>query len=270
MEELLGQTIIGSKKYNEKYIEKLFDIICSYYNIGYINLSFKNTANCLGYFIKRDNTVNININLIKNYYNNISKKYGIEKSKYFLGLGLLNILLHEIEHVRQNKVLMYNDDLEGLILYNKIMAYSDLIDTINNSTSKIELKFKKIFIHDIKMNKLYKYSPDERLANIKSLKKVTKIALSLDDINSYYMFRDMELVQYIDGYLKRNKILYKGPTKYFFNKIDINNTEWIDSFSKDLDTMDKMKYGLSINDDDIELWKEYVNGNEVILKYYKK
>lgn len=269
MEDLLAQTIYDTKKYNKKYVEKLFDIICSYYNIGYINLHLRNEYGYLGYFNDNDNLININLELIIKKNNYTIQQMNKIGNNYYTGFLILDILLHELEHVRQHRDLMYKNDIEGIILYNKINIYDELINKINDSKSKMSFLINKYLIGKVKINKLYRYSPDERLANIKSHEKVRNIALILDDIHSYYIFEYKKLNELINGYVKFNKVLFNGPTNYFFNKLDVNIVE-LKELSKTLDSIDKMKYGLEINDDDLDLWIEYAKCNELLLKTLQK
>ena len=265
MEDLLAQTIYDTKVYNKKYVEKLFSIICFYYNTGYINLELKNENRYLGFFNNDDNLININLELIIKKYNFTIQKMNKIGNNYYTGFLILSILLHEFEHARQHRDLMYKKDIEGIILYNKNIIYDELIDKINDSNNKLSFLINRFLINNMIFKKLYNYSPDERLAFIKSYGKTSEIAYILKDIYSYYMFRDSELNELIRGYIKYNKVFYNGPTNYFFSKLNINVSE-LKELSKDLDSLGKMKYGLEINDDDYNIWSKCARSNQMILK----
>ena len=88
--------------------------------------------------------------MIKNIESNILNISNFEKTLY-KNLSLVQVILHEIEHANQEKISYIENTLEAFIIR---MAY-----TVDNSY----------------FESLYEYSPQERLAEIKSYREVISL-----------------------------------------------------------------------------------------------
>lgn len=88
--------------------------------------------------------------MLKNIETNILNTNNFEKMLY-KNLSLLQILLHEIEHANQTKISYTDNTLEAFILR---MAYT---------------------VNDCYFETLYEYSPQERMAEIKSYKEIISL-----------------------------------------------------------------------------------------------
>lgn len=220
-EEILKLVYIystGSKMADFDFVYKVFTILASYNDVnGYLdNIEMSNYASDVaGTYNVFEKKVTINIKAILDSYVDRAEKFNFNKleSYYFLNLQVLLSIMHEFEHVLQQKKLYdKNESLEKtLIYYGKAFStpsiYHDVFGTVNKS-----------YLYD----KLYNYNPIERMAEIKSMDNITKIFYYESKLSRAVKnyFKKASLAYKINGYidLESNRILY--PTYKYFTAIN--------------------------------------------------
>ena len=156
---------------------------------------------------------------------------------YFINFNLLHIILHEIEHVKNEKKIILNNDLESKIINTEIQC---LINDRNiEGYEKDKKKFNEMEKAMEIYNKYYIYSPQERIAEINSYTEVHK----LTEQGKYFIphtNKIMELLIYrslLKGYEKDRMYC---PTMYYLEKI-CKKDEYKDLpiYNKDKNKMEK-------------------------------
>lgn len=181
-------------------------------------------------------------------YNNLNE---IEK-KLFVKMHILNALCHEIEHAKQNKKTRSINTRFDNVLFGECLR---VINT--NLTNRITIKKRNNYC-----NNLCKYdnaSPEERIANIRSIDYVLKL---LNEIRPYVP----NLIESFEK--KKNKILLKGydfndkypyPSyRYISDLVDVGVLSipqliFISHFlkkSKNLSLQKRLTYGIDITPDE--------------------
>jgi len=224
----------------EKIIILLIDTKKIHEHILRINIINENNKKLASYYNYTKhieiNSLCIN-NMLTNIDNSIIITDEVEKI-FYKNLLILQIILHELEHANQEKIILNKEvqDIEQLIL-----IFSEQVD------------------NNIKI-KLYEICPEERLAEIKSFKDI------LDIINpikkQYYELSEIikieELQRLLRGYHYNNSNFVDSPLISYFskgNKIEVlNNFNW---YNKDINIclsstileyklLERLKYGLPI------------------------
>lgn len=228
----------------KKIITLLIDTKKIHEHILKINIINENNKKLASY---NNYTKNIEINLLcvnnmlKNIDNSIIISDEIEKI-FYKNLLILQIILHELEHANQEKIILNEDsqDIEQLIL-----KLSEQID------------------NNIKI-KLYEICPEERLAEIKSFKDILDI---INPIKKQYhelseIIKLEEHQRLLRGYHYNNGNFIESPLISYFSKTNnitmLNNFNW---YNKDFNIclsstilkyklLDRLKYGLPIEIDE--------------------
>ena len=226
--------IIFDSSFNKKIINKneIENIIITLiyqktFNNYISNIIFDDGDDGLASYNMDDIKITIYNRVIDKMINNIDKNLLINDNfqRYlFKNLSILQIILHELEHVNQNNIICFDNSFEALII-----RLSRLVSFNNNE-------------------QLYEVCPTERLTEIKSYKEMIDIILPLKKkIYELKKLLNSELLKRkISGYhYQNNSIIY--PLLTYFS---IENKEYIiDSIclddNKDLDY--KFKYGLPIS-----------------------
>lgn len=170
--------------------------------------------------------------MLKNIENNILNISDFEKILY-KNLSLLQVLLHEIEHANQERIAYIENTLESFILR---MAY-----TVDNSY----------------FESLYEYSPQERLAEIKSYREVISLVSYIKNkLNKLPLILEMnELQRFLRGYhYSQGKV--SSPLIMFFKhgnkELVLQSFDWYCKNSLDMvylqyDLYERFNYGLPIS-----------------------
>ena len=204
---------------------------------------------------------------------------GYPKQFVFLkNVELTHIILHELEHVIQAKLMSEKNTTESEIL--KLCGISKSNEIITNRL--VSLGYQKSSINNILNGKLkkyyefYEFAPPERLADYNSHKKMIEV---LDPIK-------LRIPQIYDGeVIKMEQILVKGfkynnkmvsPTKLFLTEQgeekSLNKFDWFDrnpniSLKKSKNNyslLQRMKLGLPIEE------KEYNKENKKLKRLLLK
>lgn len=221
---------INNKILNNSEIENIIIILIYQKKINdhISNIVFDDEGiNGLASYNTDDKKITIYNSIINKMINNMNKDLLISNNfqKYlFQNLSILQIILHELEHVNQNNIICFDNSFESLII-----RLSRLIDFNNDE-------------------QLYETCPTERLAEIKSYKEIINIISPINNkIGEIRNLLNSELVKRnIRGYhYKNNEIICPlftffvlGNKEYLLKSIDVNN-------ENDLDY--RFKYGMQIN-----------------------
>ena len=167
----------------------------------------------------------------------------------------VKILLHEFEHVKQYKTIQYENNIEGLIIRKDIEIEKKYTDYDNI----LELIYILLY-YEIKYNKLYKFSPMERLAEIKSNEISIDIARILDDYHSELITKNNYYDSLLSCYEKEE------PTEYYFHSFKVK-LDWNMINSLNIKEIDKIKLGLKCSKKHLSYLEE--KQNEVYNKIFK-
>ena len=247
---------IKNKILNDSEIENIIIILIYQRKIDNFisNIYFDDVEiNGLASYNMDDKKITIYNRIINKMIKNMNKNLLINNSfqKYlFENLSILQIILHELEHVNQNNIICFDNSFEALII-----RLSRLID-INID------------------EQLYEICPTERLAEIKSYKEVINIVLPIKEkileleklLNSELLKRKISGYHYQENIISYPLLTYfsKERKDYIINFIDLGS-------SNDLDY--RFKYGLPISFDEYKYSlkklindQKYYYKNKIILK----
>lgn len=168
---------------------------------SYCNYMKKITINskCIEYIL---NDINKNV-LISNDFEKI----------FYQNLSILQILLHELEHANQDKLINDNNEID---LETSILKIAEKVDT--------NLKAQ-----------LYEICPEERLAEIKSFNEICHTILPIRDKLSdlFDVIKIEELQRLLRGYHYNDGSFIESPLIHFINKSNNQNAlytfNWYDS-----------------------------------------
>lgn len=270
MLEELAKAIVDSKCYDKHYFEKIFEIVARHYDIENIKLleldeddfAAFGQRDSLAFYCPSDDECKSDIlgynmeNIWDAAEERIKKVYNNKSTKYYEPLFILNILIHEFEHARQEKQIRYRKDIEGLIVNDSQIGMDNKYNSLVNYRKGL-LKCIGLMQYSLLMNRLYECNPHERLAYAKGYETSASVA-ELIDYEAINLFKSTYFAHLIDGYsLKPNKDgIYLSPTKKFLDKLHCNNN-WkeIELMSEYIQIFDKFKYGLDVNEDEMDTWQ---------------
>ena len=209
---------------NENFIKSIYEILVENYclndYIKYIIISNFNN-NSLAYYSPEEKIIYVNFQkLIYTVGNTITRTYNTNdynEQVLCLNLYVLNIILHEIEHARQEKNINNNITEETNIL------------SLSGNYEKI---LKKLNVYT---DVAYYTNPSERQAELVSLKTVLNITNYFNNTNLTNHIEKRLLINTIKNYkISKNKIicpidLFLNCCNNYFDIFDllniINNTE---------------------------------------------
>lgn len=236
--EIIYNLSINNNLLNIYKIDKILEILIDKKNLNEYILNIdvqqirsNNLASYSNYYKK----IIIYSNVIKKMINNIDKNLKIENSltkNMYINLSILQVILHELEHVNQERIINYNT-LEAFIL-----------------------RISQIVVPE---NQIYEVSPAERFAEIKSYNDILKIINSYrSDLKLSALIKNDELQRKIRGYHYCDNRLHSPIVSYFEagNKKQLlssfewysNNDDDIKIVSKLYDIDDCLFYGFPISD----------------------
>lgn len=185
----------NNKLLNINNIDKILEILINEKDLGeYISnievqqIRSNNLASYSNYYKKIIIYSNIIDKMIIDIQYNVRSKKQLTKNMY-INLSVLQVILHEIEHANQEKIINYNT-LESFIL-----RISQIVE--NN-------------------NHIYEVNPIERFAEIKSYNDIFKIIAGYEnDLSLKSLIKNDELQRKIRGYHYYNGKLYSPIELYF-------------------------------------------------------
>lgn len=182
---------------------------------------------------------------------------------------IAQILLHEVEHANQKRIVKTENDLEAQILKLCEFEINPKIETLVE-TGNIDMEEAKLYIetklhkYTTIYNELYEYAPDERLAQIKSYQEIIDSLGFIDRHSIVTRKKEIEkLGTVLNGYDDTS-----SPTiTYLSNQGREKELKQFDWYSEDKEkaiklSQDKytlryrMKYGLPIDEKEHQLVKE--------------
>ena len=245
------------KNIDTNFVNQVLDILIKYYNVEeYIKLRKRHYFNkkemaSYNHFTKK---IIVNYGLIKNTIKNfINKLYPfLKESPTFPYILFIQVLAHEIEHAYQVKEAKETTSLLGLITESEIGFIDDLEK--RNETGALSMKEVCSLTneHLSLRKKLYEFSPRERIAEINSNELATKVALMLNATDTALVMRHRYLGVYLSGYnFGRIQDKSDEPTKYYLDAI-CDNYYWdeIEELSTGLSTIERLKYGFKVEEED--------------------
>lgn len=195
--------------------------------------------------------------------------YSDFEKRLFINSFVAQILLHEVEHANQKRIVKTANDLEAQILKLCEFEISPKIETLVE-TGNIDMEEAKLYIqtklhkYTTIYNELYEYAPDERLAQIKSYQEIIDSLGFIDRHSIVTRKKEMEkLGTVLNGYEDTS-----SPTiTYLSNQGREKELKQFDWYSEDKEeaiklSQDKytlryrMKYGLPIDEKEHQLVKE--------------
>ncbi|MBQ9072499.1 MAG: hypothetical protein IJY25_05025 [Bacilli bacterium] len=235
-------TIIDYAKLNEFYNAFIID----------------NKLNSLGEYNSKAKNISINLDAIskkikKNYYNFTDNEQQIYKY-----LAVILIILHELEHVNQDKLMKENNSLESNILNESYSLFETAIVDFYKNSHDLTVKRNIILLTQVikYRNLYYKYydlAPQERLANLSSYINCLSIVkkFKMTNINNY--LKKKSKLTLLSGY-KTTLI----PTKYYIEKLnpEYDNWSYIEKQSEKLNLKERMSLGLEISKDEYQKVKK--------------
>lgn len=281
-EELLKLIYDYSK--NNKIVDKdyIYKVVCLFLNnydlgsyvkyIRYKKYSKDNKDNIAGYSY-RERTIYIFTEkfqeeiLRKSYLSNIVSN----NQKIFLkNVELTHLILHELEHAIQAKIMTEKTNTESEIL--KLCGITKSHEIITMRLQKIGLN--QNLINEILKNKLkmyyeyYLFAPPERLADINAHEKMIEILSPLKNyVPKIYNGEIIKMNQtMLKGYKEESRLI--TPTELFLIKQgeedNLQNFDWYDKSKfvalkkskRNYDIIQRLKLGLPIDED------EYKNEDE--------
>ena len=260
---------------NKAYIDKLMDIVVNGKNLNdYVSnyeISGENSSLDAGYiYSSRKITI-----YAKKIYGIIlnEMRYATllpDDEKYlFINSIITQIILHEIEHANQRRIIEKENNLESDIL--KLCEFKELtkIDELESKglINDLEAKYYKTIEMSEYMNtyhELYEYAPDERLAQIKSYQEL---------IDSLRFFKDNSKILELEELYKLGNILnaYRdtsSPTITYLNtqgrNEELKQFDWYSDSEEEAIKLsqnkfvlrDRIKYGLPIDKKEKQFVKE--------------
>lgn len=270
MLEELAKAIVDSKCYDKHYFKKIFEIVARHYDIENIKLleldddgfAAFGQRGSLAFYCPSDDECKSDIlgynmeNIWDAAEERIKKVYDNKRTKYYEPLFILNILIHEFEHARQELQIRHQKNIEGLLINDSQIGIDNYYDKLVNNRKGL-LKNIGLMQYTLLMNRLYDCNPHERLAYAKG-NEISASVAELIDYEAIRLFKITYFAHLIDGYsLKPDKNgIYHSPSKKFLDKLQCNNN-WkeIELMAKYIEMFDKFKYGLDVNEDEMDTWQ---------------
>lgn len=254
---LILDYINKNKQIDFYFIRDVIDIFISYKKLQdfYESFVIDNKIKELGRHNAYEKIIKLNFKKIYQKAKENSNLFNEDDYRIYCHIEILKTLLHELEHVDQEKKKKENKTLEDRILIesykrrDKTLIFSDQL-----ANDLIDLNFKtlsSLFIEVLKYKHLYdKYynlDPSERLANIISISMCADICELLEKENIYDFFK---LRLYCDLLVAYNQ--KSIPTKYYIEKLNKDFTFWeqIELQSKCLNSNKRASLGLELSNDE--------------------
>ena len=214
---------------DESFVAKIYEMLKEHLNIE-ASLRFTTEELLLARYIPSDNVILMNNKLILNSYLMSLKNetnINLDSLALLLNLLLTKVLIHEIEHLFQEKKIKSNiNNFENSILYYSF-DQEDLLKKVNN------------------YNRVSIYNPSERQAEIKGLKEIRRIV-------SYYNKKDIK--EYISSSLEKRVLNgYLSDFQLFPAKIYFEGYENISSLIEDEKEKLSLRLDLGLKVNKIEL-----------------
>lgn len=191
------------------------------------------------------------------------------EKRLFINSFLVQVLLHEIEHANQKRIIENENGLEASILKLcefEISPKSELLFE-KSETGKLLAKLHvaaRLFKYKVLYKELYDYAPHERLAEIKSNQEIAD-SLSFIDRNNIVMKK--REISKLESVLRGYEGTFSPTINYLYNQDRIQELKSFDWYSDSeeeaiklskerYNLKDRMKYGLPIDEKEHQFVKE--------------
>lgn len=149
------------KVIDKKVIHYLFNYYIDKFDLrNYCKfIDFSTNENAYAYYSAYEKMIVLNLELMIDEFMDVCDFYNFRGKDYYgyINLKIIQYLLHEIEHVKQDKYC--GEDFEGLLLM----------------CAKINMDLWELMRDDKKYKQTYIYNPSERMADINSYSRVLSI-----------------------------------------------------------------------------------------------
>lgn len=203
------------------------------------------------YYSADEKKIMLNLDMMIEQFKNVCNYNGLKNNEYYgyINIKILQFLLHEIEHAKQEK---------------KLKSRINNIEILLLSCSKLNMELWELVKDGYKKyNDTYIYNPSERMADIKSYKK---ILLFMESINhnlkidkTLNILKEEYLIESLNGYL--NDIC---PSEIYLIKTELENIWRSMSFyddnhnimnekvKKEYDIRKRLLFGLPIDNEEFK------------------
>lgn len=269
--DILNHYIINNKDVDCLYVNDIVDVVIKTYNLEeYItHVAFSNQNVSLSSpeasFCVDDKQLCFFLVPTYQEIKEIAKEFPIvNKTKHFNYLFVLNVLLHELEHARQQLRINQDNNLESAILTAEYEQQFNL-----KKQKNILNLFKAIKLQTL-IRKHYWFSPSERMAEIDGCNISREIAMTMDDNISKNIFEYLEISNLLRGYCSSSiKSIMNAPTKFYLKKVnpkyDYSNIVLMSKKTNGDSTL--MRLGLEV---EIEEIKEVEDKRKILLRKINK
>ena len=263
MEELLNLLINYSKQgkiIDENVMRKIVAIMIDIKNLNNYVSKFELSSSIgrtAAVYLSEEKTIKVYASLVDFILNRNKKFIPLFKTEeiiLFYNLLIVQILLHELEHANQCKIIDEDDNVEAFVLRASYTVSKDVALA------------------------LYEIMPNERLAEIKSFSELTEIIeLIRKNIPNIYSFistskleKDLRGYHYINGKVSSPLLVFLKESNIkasqYFNLVDGSYFKALELIPSNYLLSSRMKYGFPITSTE---YKE--EARKVILsKKYKK
>ena len=230
----------------KELIRSIIELLVNYYEVDdYVsNIKISNfNSQMLASYNEDEKVIYINyqkiICSVASHISNNSNIVNFNHKILLINMYILEILLHELEHIIQIKKIATNNNEE-----------SNFLKISNNWEQRLKIiNVKKYNMH------LYKVNPLEREANLKSNKKLTILSeeLNIKEIN--FFFNNEYFTTTLNDYNIANLIY---PTTIFFKdfKKDSKFKETLQILNSHISLNRRLELGLQISRDEFEFVNE--------------
>ena len=279
MDEELAR-LVDSYSSGKRFADKQFiDSACydlvSYYDLHdylkHVNAirSFSKYTDGSSYF-PRMKIMSIELCKSRKYIRQLSKDYP-DDYHFWYNLFVLKCILHEMDHVKQEKTRESKiDTIESSLIY-----LNNILD------ESINTGFLSKLLSSVKVNRYGSYyaknhdlSPIERLANINAYKELIDIIniMDKDDLEAVVDFKCSTIKDFLEqirfGYRLDGDMTNSPSLDYLCGMKSTNNKELISKLRilkvDGIDIKDKLKYGFALKKDEFEI----VNDDVKTLKLF--
>lgn len=264
--------ILSYMEYNKSvdlnFLENIADIVVKNKNLkDYLTaIKIDNNIKDVATHCSHNKSITVNVNTII-YILKLIKIFNGKELLFYSYLEVVEVLLHELEHVNQDKIFNYENSLESLIVRKTLEPARKLSQELSITKGiKNNLISLKIDLYNIKYHKNYIYSPAERLAYIKSTLTTIKIAELFGSKNICDYENLFLITNYCRGYYKKI-----NPTKYYLKIINPKfNWHKIEEKIRDISFLDRITLGLEINKNELQsLVNNIKSSMEITEQNYK-
>ena len=274
IQELIINSIKNGQGFGKDFYNEIINIYIKHKDLkDYLNSTVEirqTRENHIAQYHPQEKQIVMSTNGINNYLQkiqtNYSEAFNQDTLLKYLSLQITQFLLHELEHVDQEKKISEKDtSLEGKLLTETNMDMDYVLDQAFKNARCAEdvdrFMESKIDIFREAYKRNYAKVLRERLSQLRSLKRVIKATQSLDlHQNVSTMFNSQLVDEKLKGY-ELNGFYSTGPTIDYIdglvqsNLVNPENSEFYDEnkvkafveLSQKYSLEDRIEYGLPIN-----------------------